>query len=220
MAERRGEPAQVQAEAQNVVQKRQGMLPHEFVEIMVPPLKVGGWSGAFGVFTGVAAGIGQDVSLAQAGFMNGMHWFTLGTTYWFTRSTILRMRGPQSSHTPTEKTVASTLAGATAGALTGLLRGPNRIMPSALMWAATMTGGQIGVNYWSSQAPKQAGEDDSWLRSKWSPLKKLTDKEYIEMMEEKRLKLDVEIALIDDRIADLRLAQAKSDEEQSQASKT
>jgi hypothetical protein len=34
------------------------------------------------VFTGVAAGIGQDVSLAQAGFMNGMHWFTLGTTYW------------------------------------------------------------------------------------------------------------------------------------------
>lgn len=90
-------------------------------------------------------------------------------------------------------------------------------MPSALMWAATMTGGQIGVNYWAAQAPKQKDEDDSWLRSKWSPLKKLTDKEYIEMMEEKRLKLDVEIALIDDRIADLRIAQSKLDDEHSKA---
>jgi hypothetical protein len=77
------------------------------------------------------------------------------------------------------------------------------------MWAATMTGGQVVVNYWSSHPSRQDGEDGSWLRSKWSPLKKLTDREYIEMMEEKMLKLDVEIALIDDRIAELRLAAAK-----------
>ncbi|KAL2206401.1 hypothetical protein CC79DRAFT_1334696 [Sarocladium strictum] len=191
--------------------KSRGLLPPEFVDIMVPPLKVGAWSGGFGAFTGVAFAIGQDVSLAQAGVMNGVHWFTLGSTFWFTRSTLLRMRGSEGAHTSTEKTVASTFAGATAGALTGLLRGPNRIMPSALMWAATMTGGQLLANQWSSR-PTSNGESDSWLSSKWSPLKKLSDKEYIDMMEEKMLKLDVEIALIDDRIAELRIADGKSRE--------
>lgn len=207
MVDRSDAPSQAQPSSM----KRKGLLPPEFVDIMVPPLKVGAWSGGFGAFTGVAFGIGQDISLAQAGFMNGMHWFTLGTTFWFTRSTLLRMRGSGHDHTPTEKIVASTFAGATAGALTGLLRGPNRIMPSALMWAATMTGGQLVVNFWSSQPSRQDGEDGSWLRSKWSPLKKLTDKEYIEMMEEKKLKLDVEIALIDDRITELRVAKLQED---------
>jgi hypothetical protein len=84
-------------------------------------------------------------------------------------------------------------------------------MPSALMWAATMTGGQLLANQWSSR-PTSNGESDSWLSSKWSPLKKLSDKEYIDMMEEKMLKLDVEIALIDDRITELRIADGKSRE--------
>lgn len=88
-------------------------------------------------------------------------------------------------------------------------------MPSALMWAATMTGGQLVVNYWSSRPSQQGDNDGSWLRSKWSPLKKLTDREYIEMMEEKMLKLDVEIALIDDRIAELRMADSASKGETS-----
>ena len=96
--------------------------------------------------------------------------------------------------------------------------GPTRIMPSALMWAGTTTAGQLGVNYWNSRPEKQTGEDDSFLRSKWSPLKKLTDREYLDMMDEKMLKLDVEIALIDDRIAELRVAENKLREEQGQTS--
>lgn len=94
--------------------------------------------------------------------------------------------------------------------LTPGVGGPNRILPSAAMWAATTTGCQLGVNYWSSFPEKEKGEDDSFLRSKWSPLKKLSDKEYVDMMEEKMLKLDVEIALIDDRIADLKVEDKKA----------
>ena len=44
--------------------------------------------------------------------------------------------------------------------------------------------------------------------SKLSPLKKLTDKEYEDYLEEKLLKVETEIALIDDRIAELRAQEA------------
>lgn len=78
------------------------------------------------------------------------------------------------------------------------------------------TGGQLGVNYWVGRPVKPAGQDDSWLRSKWSPLKKLTDEEYISMMEEKMLKVETEIALIDDRIAALRETQKAAKDEESE----
>lgn len=49
-------------------------------------------------------------------------------------------------------------------------------------------------------------KDENWKQSRWSPLKRLTDDEYIDLMMEKKLKVSVEIALIDDRIAELRAA--------------
>lgn len=47
------------------------------------------------------------------------------------------------------------------------------------------------------------------MRLKWSFLKKLMDREYIEMMEEKMFKLDVEIVFIDDWIVEFRLVVVK-----------
>lgn len=44
----------------------------------------------------------------------------------------------------------------------------------------------------------------SIFESKWSPLKKLTDEEYVDMMDEKILRIDAEIALIEEKIAELR----------------
>lgn len=65
-----------------------------------------------------------------------------------------------------------------------------------------LVGQGIG-NRW--QASKAAPKDDSggFMRT-WSPLKKLTDDEYLDMMNDKILKVEVDIALIDDKIADLR----------------
>ena len=46
-------------------------------------------------------------------------------------------------------------------------------------------------------------EGDNWLTT-LSPLKKLTDQEYLDMMGEKILRVEADIALIDDRITELR----------------
>jgi len=51
---------------------------------------------------------------------------------------------------------------------------------------------------------KSNEDGPAWMRSKYSPMKKLTDQEYEDIMEEKKLKLDTEIALIDDKIAELK----------------
>lgn len=80
------------------------------------------------------------------------------------------------------------------------------------MWGVLGAGGQIIANGMSNRKPKVKDENDSWLRSNWSPLRKLTDQEYIDMMEEKILRVDADIALIDDRIAELKsIDQAKNE---------
>lgn len=84
--------------------------------------------------------------------------------------------------------------------------GPSHIVPSMIFWGAMGGVGQIVANRVVAYEPKVKDENDSWLRSKWSPLRKITDDEYIDMMEEKKFKVDVDIALIDDRIAELQAA--------------
>ena len=51
----------------------------------------------------------------------------------------------------------------------------------------------------------------SWLDSKWSPMKRLTDKEYEEKLEEKILRLEAEIAIINENIESLRASAAPKD---------
>jgi hypothetical protein len=46
---------------------------------------------------------------------------------------------------------------------------------------------------------------DSWLNSRWSPMKLLSDKEYEAMLQEKLLKVNAEIALVDESIESLRM---------------
>lgn len=48
----------------------------------------------------------------------------------------------------------------------------------------------------------------SWLDSKWSPMQRLSDKDYMNKIEEKILRLDAEIAIIDDNIASLKSSQS------------
>lgn len=62
----------------------------------------------------------------------------------------------------------------------------------------------------SKLKPKTDSGGGFW--SRFNPLRKLTDEEYMDMMREKKLKLDVDISLIDDRIAELRALQHKAQE--------
>lgn len=77
-------------------------------------------------------------------------------------------------------------------------------------------GGQTLYNHLDAQHSVQVAtpeaDQSNWLKrvagSKWSPMTVLTDEDYENMLKEKILKLDVEIAMVDDRIADLRVKEA------------
>jgi hypothetical protein len=50
---------------------------------------------------------------------------------------------------------------------------------------------------------------NSWLNSEWSPMKVLSDKEYEEILREKLLRVNVEIALVDENITALKAEEQK-----------
>jgi hypothetical protein len=55
-----------------------------------------------------------------------------------------------------------------------------------------------------SQSRSENSMKNSWLNSKWSPMKVLSDSEYENMLREKLLKVEAEIALVDENIEALR----------------
>jgi len=75
--------------------------------------------------------------------------------------------------------------------------------------------GQIAQNSFSSQ-PAAEPKEPFWKRmaqSSWSPVTVMSDEQYADTLREKMLKVDVEVAVLDDKIAALRKQQ--QDEAQS-----
>ncbi|KID97659.1 hypothetical protein MAJ_06337, partial [Metarhizium majus ARSEF 297] len=198
--------------------QRPGFFSPEFVELVVPPLKVGVYSGTAGVLAGVGGAIARDTSPVASGVFSGVQWFMLGSSFWFTRSVGIKVYGGEERMTTTDKVCVSGLAGSTAGAVAGLARGPARLLPAMVIWGLVGAGGQAIANRSAPSQASKSSDGSSWL-SKLSPLKKLTDEEYIDMMKEKILKVEVDIALIDDRIAELKAAEEEK-EGRSQAGDT
>lgn len=85
------------------------------------------------------------------------------------------------------------------------------------MWGLMGAGGQMLVHRHEANQLKPKTENGPGFWSRLNPLKKLTDEEYMDMMREKKLKLDVDISLIDDRIAELRALEHKAREAESAA---
>jgi hypothetical protein len=116
-----------------------------------------------------------------------------------------------------DKVQASTVAGAFTGFSLGLLlRCPRNVIPGTIMFTLFGWSGQTGYNYLdkrnSQELREQAqlkakGQDkpretlvQKFAKSKWSPMSVLTDEQYEEMLQEKLLKVEAEIAIIDERI--------------------
>ncbi|KAF2024079.1 hypothetical protein EK21DRAFT_118139 [Setomelanomma holmii] len=116
-----------------------------------------------------------------------------------------------------DKVRASTIAGAFTGFSLGLLfRGPRNVIPGTIMFTLFGWSGQQGYNYLDKrnshelreQAQLKADGDlkqkdtlvQKIAKSKWSPMSVLTDEQYEEMLQEKLLKVEAEIAIIDERI--------------------
>lgn len=61
-----------------------------------------------------------------------------------------------------------------------------------------------------AKTPETEIEGGHWLGGRYSPLKQLSDDDYIHKIDEKILRMDADIALIDERIAKLRKEQQQS----------
>jgi hypothetical protein len=85
--------------------------------------------------------------------------------------------------------------------------GPKNVIPGAIMFSLFGAAGQALYNSAEERASVSAEKDPklSWLNSKWSPVKVLSEREYEEMLREKLLKVNAEIALVDESIAALRV---------------
>ncbi|KAF5000730.1 hypothetical protein FGRMN_1571 [Fusarium graminum] len=191
-----------------------GLFSPEIVDLVLPPLKFGGYAGTAGVLAGVGGSIFKEANPIIWGAVSGFQWFTLGTSFWFTRSIVVKAWGGEERLKNGHKTMASAIAGTAAGAVGGLIRGPKNILPAMFVWSTVGAGGQIIANRIAARKPKVQDENDETFFTRWTPLKKLTDQEYRDMMSEKMLRIDADIALIDDRVVELR----KQAEEEAQSS--
>jgi hypothetical protein len=87
-------------------------------------------------------------------------------------------------------------------------------VPNILFWGSVGAGGQLAANaFLKRRAEAKPIEDDSWMAKSWVPLTKMSDAEYENVLSERMLSIDAEVALIDEKIADLRVAEHKAMEE-------
>ncbi|KAI2471472.1 hypothetical protein F4781DRAFT_112567 [Annulohypoxylon bovei var. microspora] len=179
---------------------------HDVVmEIASKSLQTGAALGAVGMMFGAGAGIVRSAPPVIFAFVAGLQWFGLGSTYMASRSVLLHSWGSEENTTPSDRVKASGVAGGVSGMVGGMIRGPRNIIPGILVFSTLCGAGE----YLSQRFEKRSKESDpkpksSWLDSKWSPVKRLSDKDYENILEEKILRISAEISIIDDSIASLR----------------
>jgi len=84
------------------------------------------------------------------------------------------------------------------------------ILPGAAMIGLMGLAGQSGYNLFSEAQRSESSPRRSIMQrlteSEWAPLKALSDQQYEEMLQQKLLKIDVELSMIDEKIATLKAA--------------
>lgn len=74
------------------------------------------------------------------------------------------------------------------------------IIPGTIVFALLGGLGQVAYNFADSRERKATSDQGSWLNSRWSPVKALSDDEYGKILQERLLRLNAEIALLDENI--------------------
>jgi hypothetical protein len=93
--------------------------------------------------------------------------------------------------------------------LTWFTGGPRNIIPGAIVFALFGAAGHALYDRADTEVSKVAESAptnrlDSWLDSKWSPMRRLSGNEYETMLRDKLLLVEADIALIDQNINALR----------------
>ena len=173
--------------------------------------------GSVGFLFGGAIGIIKSLPPFLSAGATSLQTFGLGTVFTFTRLSIVRAwTTEQHAPTPGDLTKATALAGAFSGGSMGaLFRGRKNVIPGAVMWCVFGATGQFLYNKWSIAPHRvEAKGPGFWQRmseKSWTPFKVLTNEEYADMLKEKMLKVEVEISIIDDKIAALKEQQKVED---------
>jgi hypothetical protein len=98
--------------------------------------------------------------------------------------------------------------------------GPRNIIPGALVFSLLGAGGQAYLNRREARPPapekKPESSGSSWW-SRWSPIKRLSDEDYAAILEERVLQLEADIALIDERIEEIRKSEQQAKKDAAQA---
>ncbi|KAI1367721.1 hypothetical protein F5Y08DRAFT_40539 [Xylaria arbuscula] len=180
---------------------REKPTPAELWEIGAKSLQAGMVTGGFGLLLGAGTGILRSAPPTLFALFAGLQWFTLGSTYMASRGLLYHAWGGEENLSPSDLVAASGVAGGVSGMVGGMIRGPRNVLPGMLVFGAFGAGSSYVSQMTRGTEPKQK---TSWLDSKWSPMQRLSDKDYLDKIEEKILRLDAEIAIIDENIAALK----------------
>lgn len=200
-------------------------------EILIPALKVGALTGTTGLLYGGVAGVLYSARPTIFTIAAGIRWSALGSTFWATRSTILHTYYPRSN--PKDRLTASTCAGGITGCVIGgLLRGPRNIIPGTVMFTVFGYVGQTIYDVLDARHSEQVASDAQaavegqrnkgkpfWVKlagMKWSPVTFLSNEEYANTLKETLLKVDAEIALLDEEVERLQGEERSIKERQGQ----
>lgn len=171
------------------------------------------YSGTAGFLFGGTSGILKGTTPFLFATASGIQTSVLGATFWACRSTFLHTRFA-AEQSPGDFTKASTLAGGLSGGLVGLItRGRANVLPAAVMWSLFGCVGQVAYNRFSvprDDQQQQLSKEGFWERmakKSWSPVTVMSDEEYSKMLHERMLRVDAEIAILDDKLDALKKQQ-------------
>lgn len=193
-----------------------GRIEYHMSKILQTIASTNSFLGGAGFLIGGTAGILKATTPGLFATVSGIQCFTLGTTFWASRTFILQAWTPtKHAPSPSDRTKASALAGGISGGASGLLfRGRQNALPGALVLAAFGFVGQTVVNRWQARPVDDKPSKGFWrsITPEFSWMRHMSNEEYAGMLREKLMKVDVEIAVLDDKIAALRKEAEAQDE--------
>ncbi|EED22815.1 conserved hypothetical protein [Talaromyces stipitatus ATCC 10500] len=195
-------------------------------DTIVSSLKFGGISGCTGLLYGGTSGILRATKHPIVHTVaHGIHFGLWGTSFWFIRSNILHFHY-QDDATRQQRKYVSAISGGLSGGIVGRLIGA-KFTPGFVVFSLLGYLGQSGWNIaerWHQENEgKEASKPKSILErmaeSKWIPLRALSDDDFRNILKEKVLSIEVEIALLDEKIKSLEDERAAASLKESQNAK-
>ncbi|KAI1611041.1 hypothetical protein EDD37DRAFT_608257 [Exophiala viscosa] len=172
---------------------------------LLPSLGVGTATGALGVAYGTVAGILVSTPRPLLySSVSGVQWFCAGSTYFYCRSALLAQPS-LSANNDLHRVVASGIGGSCAGAVAGAFLPKGAIRSGGIIFGVLAAVTQAGLNFAQGSSigfPSILQRGLAGL----IPMKSLSDKEYEDLLLNKLIKVEAEISILDDQIANLRTA--------------